>query len=156
METTSLDTSYLDPFIETMGREALRQIQLKKLQMMLDPILRTNVFYRPKLHAAGVERAKDLRSLDDLARVPFTTKLELSLDQAEHPRYGTNLTFPLEKYTREDLRREYHTEKSCAPYCTISCSQQIAMVDNWRAPQTLPAFRPEPLIQLEVPVQEEG
>ena len=67
---------------------------------------------------------------------------------------------PIEKYTREDLRREYHTEKSCAPYCTISCAQQIAMVDNWRAPQTLPAFRPEPqpepFIQLEVPVQEDA
>ena len=67
---------------------------------------------------------------------------------------------PLENYTREDLRREYHTEKSCAPYCTISCAQQIAMVDNWRAAQTLPAFRPEPqpepLIQLEVPVQEDA
>jgi len=71
---------------------------------------------------------------------------------------------PLEKYTREDLSREYHTEKSCAPYCTISCSQQIAMVDNWRAPQTLPAFRPaprpapspEPLVQLEASISEEG
>jgi len=67
---------------------------------------------------------------------------------------------PIEKYTVEDLRREYHTEKSCAPYCTISCAQQIALVDNWRSPQTLPAFRPattpEPLVQLELPVQEEG
>jgi MoaA/NifB/PqqE/SkfB family radical SAM enzyme len=69
---------------------------------------------------------------------------------------------PLEKYTLEDLDREYHTEKSCAPYCTISCSQQIAMVDNWRSPQTLPAFRPasrqapsaEPLVH--VSVSEEG
>jgi MoaA/NifB/PqqE/SkfB family radical SAM enzyme len=68
---------------------------------------------------------------------------------------------PLENYTREDLQREYHTEKSCAPYCTISCAQQIAMVDNWRSPQTLPAFQPqtqpEPLVQLDVSsVPEEG
>ena len=54
----------------------------------------------------------------------------------------------------EDLRREYHTEKSCAPLCTVSCSQQVAMLDNWRAPQTLlprpasPTAAAEPLVQL--------
>jgi MoaA/NifB/PqqE/SkfB family radical SAM enzyme len=60
---------------------------------------------------------------------------------------------PLAQYTREDLRREYQTEKSCAPMCTVSCSQQVSMLDNWRAPQTLRP-RPvspsttEPLVQL--------
>jgi len=44
---------------------------------------------------------------------------------------------PLEKYTAEDLRREYFTKKPCAPRCTVSCVQQIAVVDNWRHPQTL-------------------
>jgi MoaA/NifB/PqqE/SkfB family radical SAM enzyme len=44
---------------------------------------------------------------------------------------------PLEQYTREDMRREYLTEKACAPYCTISCVQQVAELDNWRDPQTL-------------------
>jgi MoaA/NifB/PqqE/SkfB family radical SAM enzyme len=48
---------------------------------------------------------------------------------------------PLMKYTLEDFRREFNTEKSCAPHCTVSCSQQVAMLDNWRAPQTL---RPNP------------
>ncbi len=49
---------------------------------------------------------------------------------------------PLEKYTREHLAHEYHTAKSCAPRCTISCVQQIAMLDNWRSPQTREAFVP--------------
>ena len=44
---------------------------------------------------------------------------------------------PLETYPREDMRREYLTEKACAPYCTISCVQQVAELDNWRDPQTL-------------------
>ncbi len=51
---------------------------------------------------------------------------------------------PLAEYTLEDLRREYLTEKPCAPLCTVSCSQQVAMLDNWRAPQTL---RPRPVAQ---------
>ena len=42
---------------------------------------------------------------------------------------------PLEKYTREDLRREYLTEKSCAPHCTVSCVHQVSIFDSWRAPQ---------------------
>lgn len=56
---------------------------------------------------------------------------------------------PLEKYTRDHLEHEYHTHKACAPRCTISCVQQVAMLDNWRTPQTRPAFRPaDALVQL--------
>ena len=44
---------------------------------------------------------------------------------------------PLDKYTTEDLQREYFTKKHCAPHCTVSCVQQVAILDNWRAPQTL-------------------
>jgi len=63
---------------------------------------------------------------------------------------------PLEQYTPENMRREYSTRKACAPYCTISCAQQIALVDNWRDPQTLtaPARQPEPLVQLQAPLRE--
>ena len=95
-----METSYLDPFIETLGREALRQIQFKKLEMMLDPILSGNAFFNRKLRAAGIKTPKDLRTMDDLRSIPFTTKAELSQDQAEHPRYGTNLTYPVQRYTR--------------------------------------------------------
>jgi MoaA/NifB/PqqE/SkfB family radical SAM enzyme len=42
---------------------------------------------------------------------------------------------PLETYTRDDIRREYLTEKSCAPHCTVSCVHQISVLDSWRAPQ---------------------
>jgi MoaA/NifB/PqqE/SkfB family radical SAM enzyme len=44
---------------------------------------------------------------------------------------------PLTEYTHEDLRREYNTEKPCAPLCTVSCVQQVSMLDNWRSPQLL-------------------
>jgi MoaA/NifB/PqqE/SkfB family radical SAM enzyme len=42
---------------------------------------------------------------------------------------------PLEKYTIEDIRREYLTEKSCAPHCTVSCVHQVSIFDGWRDPQ---------------------
>jgi MoaA/NifB/PqqE/SkfB family radical SAM enzyme len=42
---------------------------------------------------------------------------------------------PLAQYTREDVKREFLTEKTCAPNCTISCVHQISYIDHWRAPQ---------------------
>jgi hypothetical protein len=33
--------------------------------------------------------------------------------------------------------REYLTHKGCAPMCTVSCVQQVGILDNWRSPQTL-------------------
>jgi MoaA/NifB/PqqE/SkfB family radical SAM enzyme len=46
---------------------------------------------------------------------------------------------PVADYTLEDLRREYLTEKGCAPNCTISCVHQTSLMDFWRDPQTIPA-----------------
>ena len=39
---------------------------------------------------------------------------------------------PLNRYTRADLEREAATEKTCAPFCTISCVHQTAMLDSFR------------------------
>ncbi|MGB9605418.1 MAG: radical SAM protein [Bryobacteraceae bacterium] len=39
---------------------------------------------------------------------------------------------PLQNYTRQDLQREYHRPKPCAPLCTISCVHQTAMLDQLR------------------------
>jgi MoaA/NifB/PqqE/SkfB family radical SAM enzyme len=46
---------------------------------------------------------------------------------------------PLGEYTVEDIRREFLTEKPCAPYCTVSCVHQTSYIDFWRAPQTIKA-----------------
>ncbi len=50
---------------------------------------------------------------------------------------------PLEQYTVEDIRREYLTEKSCAPYCTVSCVHQVSYFDFFRGKQTLRTEVPE-------------
>ncbi len=50
---------------------------------------------------------------------------------------------PLAEYTVADIRREYLTEKSCAPQCTVSCVHQISYLDFWRAPQTRPSSQPQ-------------
>src|SRR5215469_13279434 len=42
---------------------------------------------------------------------------------------------PLADYTNADVKREFLTEKTCAPSCTISCVHQVSFIDHWRAPQ---------------------
>ena len=44
---------------------------------------------------------------------------------------------PLDQYTVEDIRREYLTEKPCAPFCTVSCVHQVSYFDSWRGKQVI-------------------
>jgi MoaA/NifB/PqqE/SkfB family radical SAM enzyme len=59
---------------------------------------------------------------------------------------------PLEQYTVADIRREYVTEKACAPRCTVACVHYTSYVDFWRSPQTIKAPQaaetPSALVQI--------
>jgi MoaA/NifB/PqqE/SkfB family radical SAM enzyme len=57
---------------------------------------------------------------------------------------------PLTQYTPELRRHEYFTDKFCAPRCTVSCVQQVGILDNWRDPQTR---KPKPMAPPPVPAQ---
>jgi MoaA/NifB/PqqE/SkfB family radical SAM enzyme len=52
---------------------------------------------------------------------------------------------PLLEYSVEDIKREYVTEKSCAPHCTVSCVHQVSYLDFWRGKQRAlpPSSAPE-------------
>ena len=61
---------------------------------------------------------------------------------------------PLAEYTLADVRREFLTEKSCAPRCTVACVHQISYMDFWRAPQTMtPAGMPQAEVERLVQIQ---
>lgn len=83
-----------------LDRERLDALQQEKFRVLLQTILPHNAFYARKLADAGVTAPEAIRSLDDLRRLPCTTKEEVLADQAAHPPYGTNLTFPLIEYVR--------------------------------------------------------
>lgn len=68
-----------------------------KLQLLLRTVLAGNRFYSAKLHGIG---ADFVSRADFTARVPFTFKDELVEDHANNPPYGSNLTYPVERYTR--------------------------------------------------------
>lgn len=82
-----------------MPRERLAVLQLEKLQAMLAELWGRNGFYTDKLKKAGVG-PDEVRTLANLSRLPLTTKHELTADQAAHPPFGTNLTYPPEAYIR--------------------------------------------------------
>ena len=75
---------------ETWTDRKRREAQWERLSSRLPELREKNPFYRVKLPKA----ARELRDL------PFTTKAELSEDQASHPPFGTNLTYPIERYVR--------------------------------------------------------
>jgi phenylacetate-CoA ligase len=69
---------------------------MDRLREMLGNILPANDFYRRKFAGAEPER---IDSLERLQGLPFTTKSELVADQQDHPPFGSDLTFPPERYT---------------------------------------------------------
>ena len=89
-----------DRGLETQAPDALREHQWRRFQAMARELLGSNAFVRAKWRAAGLAAVDDLRGWDDFGRLPFTWKREFVEDQAAHPPFGTNLTYPLERYVR--------------------------------------------------------
>ncbi|GAC1655821.1 MAG: phenylacetate--CoA ligase [Candidatus Dormibacteraceae bacterium] len=65
---------------------------LARFRAGLPELLRANPFYRDRLH--------EVADWDDFQRLPLLQKSDLVADQAAAPPFGTNLTHPLERYTR--------------------------------------------------------
>lgn len=78
--------------ISRKSEDELRALQLDKLRAGLALVLATNRFWRERLH--------DVHGWDDFERLPLTTKADLLADQSSLPPFGTNLTFPLDRYVR--------------------------------------------------------
>jgi phenylacetate-CoA ligase len=61
---------------ETLPREVLESLQLKRLQQVVQRVYHTVGFYKTAFDEAGV-KPDEIKSLADLARLPFTTKQDL-------------------------------------------------------------------------------
>jgi len=107
-------------------RVQLEHAQLAKLQALAAALVPGNAFYSARLRAAGPV----ISSLEQFyERVPFTRKLELIEDQQAHPPYGSNLTFPPDRYTRF-CQTSATTGK---PLRWLDTPESWAwMLDNWR------------------------
>jgi phenylacetate-CoA ligase len=87
------------PAAECGDRDAIDAHQIRRLEQLLASLDGRNPFYTRKLRACGA-RLSGFTSLEDLARLPVTTKAELVADQESSPPWGTNLSEPIERYTR--------------------------------------------------------
>jgi len=89
-----------DPALETLPPEQVSAHQWRCFRAMARDLLASNPFVRAKWRAAGVRSVDDLVGWDDFRRLPHTRKDEFVEDQAAHPPFGSNLTYPLERYVR--------------------------------------------------------
>lgn len=80
-------------------RLAIGTSQFDQLRNLLAAVTGSNPFYTKKFDEAHANyKVRDLGQFIDA--VPFTTKAEIIADQQANPPYGTNLTYPLDRYTR--------------------------------------------------------
>ena len=87
------EVEFYDPTVETLSHEELTALQLRKLQRLLERVMSRNVFYRRKFEAAGVD-PDCVRGLDDVRRLPTTSKAEILADIEAGPPYGERLQVP--------------------------------------------------------------
>jgi len=80
--------AYWSPALERASREELREIQSRKLRAAVRFAHARIPFYRRRFDAVGLEPG-DIRSVEDLGRIPITTKQDMADDLAEHPPWGT-------------------------------------------------------------------
>ncbi len=85
---------------ETAPVERLRAWQWARLAAGLREIWPGNRFWTARLRAAGLGEPRDLATWDDFAALPRLDKREVAADQAAHPPFGTNLSYPLDRYIR--------------------------------------------------------
>ena len=112
-----MEITYWNKELETISREDLEILQLERLKKTVGQALKTD-YYGKKLPAAGIKSADDIKSLDDLRRLPFTTKINLreaypygmlAVDRSEvvrmHASSGTTGKPTTIYLTAEDLAR---------------------------------------------------
>lgn len=71
-----ISASYYDPEHETMSRDRLAELQLERLQKTVKKVYESVPFYKNALKARGIEPG-DIKSLDDIKKLPFTYKQDL-------------------------------------------------------------------------------
>jgi phenylacetate-CoA ligase len=119
---------YFDPEIETMNRSDLENLQLKRLQWQLKRCYEESPFYRERFKKAGI-KPEDIRSLEEIVRIPPVTKQELREEQLAHPPFGRYTVAP-----RED-RAELHpsTGTTGVPVNTIWSHRDAKTIASWTA-----------------------
>ena len=95
-----IDTEkYWNPILETLPQEKLKELQLRKFQRIFKWAYDNSPFYHNLYRDAGIEPG-DIKTLDDIRKVPKVVKADLRAIQGKDPYpYGSILAVPLEQVT---------------------------------------------------------
>lgn len=86
--------NYWNREAECMDRESMRRLQSERLVKMVKHVYEDSTYYRKRMDEYGV-KPEDIRSIDDITKLPFTTKQDL------RDNYPFNLfCVPMEKIVR--------------------------------------------------------
>jgi phenylacetate-CoA ligase len=87
---------YWNAHTETMPREALDALHLKKLRLLCDYVYEYSAFYKRKFDEIGL-KPDDIKSIDDFKkRLPIIDKKDFLDFQQERPPYGDTIAVPEE------------------------------------------------------------
>lgn len=109
-----------NPAIEQMSREDMSELQLKKLQKRIEWAMEKSAFYYRKFTDAGIS-SKDIKSLEDMAKLPFTT-----LDELQNVSIYNLLTLPLSAVLR--ISRLGYNNSFIKMYTNGDLAYQIEMM----------------------------
>lgn len=109
-----------NPAIEQMSREDMSELQLKKLQKRIEWAMEKSAFYYRKFTDAGIS-SKDIKSLEDIAKLPFTT-----LDELQSVSIYNLLTLPLSGVLR--ISRLGYNNSFIKMYTNGDLAYQIEMM----------------------------
>ena len=96
------DSPYWNPKGETLPKDDLRRLQFHKLRHLVDRAWHSSPFHR-RLYEQHGFKPDQLKSLDDMRRIPFMTREDWMACQADKPLFGDLITYPREHAVRYHL-----------------------------------------------------
>jgi phenylacetate-CoA ligase len=108
-------------------KAAIEEQQTQLLRQLLAEVAPANAFYSDRIASAGIDSTSvTLESF--VESIPLTTRADWTDDQLEHPPFGTNLSYPLDRYVRF-----CRTSGSTGRAMTWLDTREgwDAMLDNW-------------------------
>jgi len=119
---------YFESEIETMDRSNLEKLQMERLQWQLKRCYEESPFYRERFMKAGI-KPEDIRSLEEIVRIPPVTKEELREEQLAHPSFGRYTVAPSKDWA------ELHpsTGTTGVPVNTIWSHRDVKTIASWTA-----------------------
>lgn len=142
---------FYDREIETMSRDELDAMQLRKLLDMLEHVARTNPFYANHWKEAGIDVSK-IKSFEDFRLVPMIEKSHIVADQNAHPPFGSRSGSVNQNLGRTDLYTTSGTSGQGKELHACSLRELKAMEEIYRYGMSWAGMSPGDIVLLTLPI----